>query len=122
MYLVRKLYRKGQIIFNRKFYCPPDSRNEYNDKFEDFMDKDSSEGKEIILMGDFNKKKICTDHCDTYWLNVTLSLGSHSMVKSFITLKAGTMQFLYKIPYLVHTTGLFMLGLPNFLICIPGVT
>ena len=29
-------------------YRPPDSRTEYNDSFEDFMEKVSNEGQEII--------------------------------------------------------------------------
>ena len=60
-------------------YRPSDSRIEYNDRFEDFMDKISNEGKEIILMDDFNKK-ICTDHCDTYWLHFVLSLGLSNLI------------------------------------------
>ena len=57
MYLVRNYTGKGQIILIGNLYRPPDSRIEYNDRFEDFMDKVSNVGKEIILMGDFNKKK-----------------------------------------------------------------
>ena len=36
-------------------YRPPDSRVEYNDRFEDFIDILINEGKEFILLGDFNK-------------------------------------------------------------------
>ena len=69
------IQEKGKSFLIGNLYRPLDSRIEYNDRFEDFMDKVSHMGKEIILTGDFNKKKICTDHCDTYWLNFTLSLG-----------------------------------------------
>ena len=36
-------------------YRPPDSRVEYNDRFEDFIENASKEGKGTILLGDFNK-------------------------------------------------------------------
>ena len=50
------IQEKGKSFLIGNLYRPPDSRIEYNDRFEDFMDKVSNEGKEIILMGDFNKK------------------------------------------------------------------
>ena len=48
MYLVRNYTGKGQIILIGNLYRLPDSGIEYNDRFEDFMDKVSNEGKEII--------------------------------------------------------------------------
>ena len=36
-------------------YRPPDSKIEYNDRFEDFIDIVLNEEKEFILLGDFNK-------------------------------------------------------------------
>ena len=79
MFLVRNYTRKGQIILVGNLYRPPNSRLEYNDRFKDFMDKVSNEGKEIILTGDFNKN-LCTDHFDTYWLNFTLSLDLSQLI------------------------------------------
>ena len=45
------IQEKGKSFLIGNLYSPPDSRIEYNDRFEDFMDKVSNEGKEIILMG-----------------------------------------------------------------------
>ena len=36
-------------------YRPPDSKVEFNDRFEDFIDVVSKEDKEFLLLGDFNK-------------------------------------------------------------------
>ena len=36
-------------------YRPPDSKVEYNDRFEEFIDNVLNEEKEFILLGDFNK-------------------------------------------------------------------
>ena len=36
-------------------YRPPDSRVEYNDRFEEFIDSLLDENKDFILLGDFNK-------------------------------------------------------------------
>ena len=58
MYLLEIIQEKGKSILIGNLYRPPDSRTEYNDRFEDFMDKVSNEGKEIILMGDLNKKNM----------------------------------------------------------------
>ena len=55
-------------------YRPPDSKVEYNDRFEYFMDTVSKEGKELILLGDFNKNLI-HEHSDLEWLNFTIALG-----------------------------------------------
>ena len=35
-------------------YRPPDSRVEYNDRFEEFIDSLIDENKEFISIGDFN--------------------------------------------------------------------
>ena len=58
---------KGQIILIGNLYRPPDSRIEYNDRFEDFMDNVSNEGKEIIFMVILIKKK--------YSLTIVTSIG-----------------------------------------------
>ena len=46
----------GKSFLIGNLYRRSDSRIEYNDIFENFMDTVSNEGKEIILMGDFNKR------------------------------------------------------------------
>ena len=46
---------KSKPFLIGNMYRPPDSRVEYNDRFEDFIENASEEGKEIILLGDFNK-------------------------------------------------------------------
>ena len=60
-------------------YRPPDSRVEYNDRFEDFIENASEEGKEIILLGDFNKN-LFEDNFDREWQNLTLSLGLTQLI------------------------------------------
>ena len=55
-------------------YRPPHSRVEYSDRFEDFIENASEEGKEIILLNDFNKN-LFEDNLDIEWQNLTLSLG-----------------------------------------------
>ena len=42
-------------------YRPPDSKVEFNDRFEEFIDKVIGENKEYILMGDFNKNLLNVD-------------------------------------------------------------
>ena len=59
-------------------YRPPDSEVEYNGRFEDFMNTVSKEGKELILVGDFNKN-LAREHSDLDWLNFTMSLGLSQM-------------------------------------------
>ena len=55
-------------------YRPPGSKIEFSDRFENFIDYVSNEGKEIILLGDFNKN-LLNDHNDAEWENFTTSLG-----------------------------------------------
>ena len=45
---------KGNSFLIGSMYRPPDSRTEYNDRFEDIIDNVSKEGKELILLGDIN--------------------------------------------------------------------
>ena len=66
------IQEKGKSLFIETLYRPPDSRMESNDKLY-------TEGKEIILMGDFNKY-LCIDHFDTYLLNYMLSLGLNQLI------------------------------------------
>ena len=56
-------------------YRPPNSKVEFNDKFENFIDYVMREEKEIILMGDFNKEEIGTE-----WINFTTSLGLRQLI------------------------------------------
>ena len=58
-------------------YRPPDSKIEYNDRFEDFIDID--EEKEFILLGDFNKNMLNND-TDREWGNFTTSLGLTQLI------------------------------------------
>ena len=47
-------------------YRPLNSKVEFNDRFENFIDIVSREGKEMILYGDFNKK-LHNEHKDIEW-------------------------------------------------------
>ncbi|MCG7869794.1 MAG: hypothetical protein JAY74_25915 [Candidatus Thiodiazotropha taylori] len=73
------MQEKSKLFLIGNLYRPPNSKIEFNDRFEEFMDKVSNEEKEIILMGDFNKN-LLTNTCDREWLNFTLSLGLNQMV------------------------------------------
>ena len=56
--VVRNLTRKLYIILVGNIYRPPDSKVEFNDRFErygDFIDFFIKEDKEFLLLGDFNK-------------------------------------------------------------------
>ena len=44
-------------------YRPPNSKVEFNDRFDNFIDIVSREGKEMILLGDFNKN-LLNEHKD----------------------------------------------------------
>ena len=46
---------KSKSFLVGNMYRPPDSRVEYNDRFEEFIDSLIDENKEFILLGDFNK-------------------------------------------------------------------
>ena len=61
-------------------YRPPDSKTEYDDRFEDFIDA-SKEGKEIVLLGDINKN-LLSDNSDREWLNLTLTLGLTQLISN----------------------------------------
>ena len=60
-------------------YRPPDSKVEFNDRFEGFIDNVSKEGKEMILLGDFNKN-LLNEHKDLEWENFITSLGFSQLV------------------------------------------
>ena len=60
-------------------YRPPDSRVEYNDRFEEFIDRLIEENKEFILLGDFNKDLLNVE-TDREWGNFTTSLGLTQLI------------------------------------------
>ena len=70
---------KGKSFLIGNMYRPPHSRVEYSDRFEDFIENASEEGKEIILLGDFNKN-LFEDNLDREWQNLTLSLGLTQLI------------------------------------------
>ena len=55
-------------------YIPPDSKVEYNDTFEDFMDIVINEDKEFVLLGDLNKN-LLNEEIDRDLGNFITSLG-----------------------------------------------
>ena len=70
---------KGKSFLIGNMYRPPDSKIEYCDRFEDMIEHVSEEGKEIILLGDFNKN-LSVDNLDREWQNLTLSLGLTQLI------------------------------------------
>lgn len=70
---------KGKSFLVGNLYRPPDSKIEYNDRFETFIENASNEGKELILLGGFNKN-LLNEHTNREWLNLTMSLGLSQMV------------------------------------------
>ena len=60
-------------------YKPLDSRVEFNDIFEEFIDSLLNEDKEFILLGDFNKDLLNID-TEREWGNFTTSLGLNQLV------------------------------------------
>lgn len=75
------MQEKGKPFLIGNIYRPPDSRIEFNDRFEDFIDNVFKENKEIILIGDFNKN-LMADNVDREWLNFTLTLGLTQFVSN----------------------------------------
>ncbi|MCG8032729.1 MAG: hypothetical protein JAY75_14385 [Candidatus Thiodiazotropha taylori] len=70
---------KSFLICN--MYRAPDSKIEFNDRFENFIDNASSEGKEIIILGDFNKN-LLNNNKDNEWENFTTSLGLSQLISN----------------------------------------
>ena len=70
---------KSKPFLIGNMYRPPDSKVEFNDRFESFVDNVSSDGKEIILLGDFNKN-LLNENKDIEWENFVTSLGFSQMV------------------------------------------
>ena len=63
---------KNKPFLIGNMYRPPASKNEFSDRFENFIDYVPNEGKEIILLGN-----ILNDHEDAEWETFTTSLGSN---------------------------------------------
>ena len=70
---------KSKPFLVENMYRPPNSKVDFVDRFESFIDNVSSEGKEIILLGDFNKN-LLNEHKDKEWENFTTSLGLSQLV------------------------------------------
>ena len=49
---------KSKSFLIGNIYRPPDTKIKFSDRFENFIDYVSNEGKEIILLGYFHKKKL----------------------------------------------------------------
>ena len=60
-------------------YRPPNAKVEFIERFENFIDIVSREGKEMILLGDFNKN-LLNEHNDIEWDNFVTSLGLSQLV------------------------------------------
>ena len=69
----------GKSFLVGNMYRPPDSKIEYNDRFEDFIDTILNEEKEFILMGDINKNLLNND-IEREWGNFITSLGLTQLV------------------------------------------
>ena len=79
MSLVRISPAKSKPFLVGNMYRPPDSRVEFNDIFEEFIDSLLNEDKEFILLGDFNKDLLNVD-TEREWGNFTTSLGLTQLV------------------------------------------
>lgn len=73
------MQEKGKSILIGNLYRPPDSRVEYDDRLEEFIQNVLQEGKEIILLGDFNKN-LLPGTANNEWENFMLSLGLSQMI------------------------------------------
>ena len=62
-------------------YRPPDSRIEFNDRYEEFIHVVSNQNKEFILLqiGDFNRN-LLNPEIDRDWGNFTSSLGLTQLI------------------------------------------
>ncbi|MES9882533.1 MAG: reverse transcriptase family protein [Sedimenticola sp.] len=70
---------KGKSFLVGCMYRPPDSKVEWVDRFENFMDHALNEGKEIIVLGDINKN-LLDEQINREWLNFINSLGLSQLV------------------------------------------
>ena len=51
-------------------YRPPDTKVEFNDRFEDFIDIVSNQNKEFMILGDFNRN-LLNQEIERDWGNFT---------------------------------------------------
>ena len=70
---------KGKSFLVGNKYRPPDSKIEYNDRFEEFIVTVLNEEKEFILLGDFNNNLLNAD-TDRELGNFTTSLGLSQLI------------------------------------------
>ena len=69
----------GKSFLVGNMYRPPDSRIEFNDRFEEFIDVVSNQNKEFILLGDFNRN-LLNPEIERDWGNFTSSLGLTQLI------------------------------------------
>ena len=70
---------KGKSFLLGSLYRNPTERVEWMDRFEQFFENVLNEGKEIILLGDFNKD-LLNPNAHREWLVLTESLGLSQLV------------------------------------------
>ena len=70
---------KGKSFLLESLYRNPTERVEWLDRFEQFCEHALNEGKEIIILGDFNKD-LLNSNANREWLNMTESLGLSQLV------------------------------------------
>ena len=70
---------KGKSFLVGNIYRPPDSKIEYNDRFEELIDAVLNEDKEFILLGDINKNLLNND-IEREWGYFITSLGLTQLV------------------------------------------
>ena len=73
--------KKGKSFLVGNMYRPPDSKIEFNDRFEDFIDTVLNEGKDFILLGDINKN-LLNDEIEREWGNFITPLGLTQLVSN----------------------------------------
>ena len=60
-------------------YMQPDTKVEFNDRFEDFIDIVSNQNKEFMIVGDFNRN-LLNQEIEKEWGNFTASLGLTQLI------------------------------------------
>ena len=61
------------------WYRPPDTKVEFNDRFEDFIDIVSNQNQEFMILGDFNRN-LLNHEIERDWGNFTESLGLTQLI------------------------------------------
>ena len=70
---------KGKSFLVGNMYRPPDTKVEFNDRFEDFIDIVSNQNKEFMILGDFNRNSL-NQEIERGWGNFTASLGLTQLI------------------------------------------